>query len=250
MLLEGMNALVFAASGAIASEVSRRFAAEGATVFASARDELAVKQLVEEITATGAVAHGERVDATDASEVDAYVDRIASTAGSVDVVFNGIGGRPSDLGYPAHSPDLSLDDFVQPIRLVVGSQFLTARSAARRMGQTGGGVIITLSTGLAASTAPYLVGVSAASGAVEAMTRSLAGEFGPDGIRVNCVRGAAMPETRTIQETVARFGALGVQPMLPARPLQRPLTVAETAATIAFVASDLASGMTGEVVVL
>src|SRR2546423_12831686 len=103
MLLQGKNALVFAASGAIASAVSRRFADEGATVFVSARDETAVKQLVEDITTARGVAHGDRVDATDPDEVDAYVGQVASRAGSIDVVFNGIGARPSALGYPAHS---------------------------------------------------------------------------------------------------------------------------------------------------
>jgi 3-oxoacyl-[acyl-carrier protein] reductase len=250
MLLEGKNALVFAASGAIASEVARRLAAEGATVYVSARDETAVKQLVNEITAAGGEAHGERIDATDADEIDAYVEQVASRAGTVDVAFNGIGGRPSDLGYPAHSSDVSLDRFMLPIRLVAGSQFLTARSVARPMKDAGHGAIVTMSTGLANSTAPHIVGVSTASGAVEAMTRSLAGEFGPFGIRVNCVRGSGMPETRTIQETVAGFVDMGLQPSFPPRPLQRPLTVAETAATVAFIASDLASGMAGEVVVL
>src|SRR5215813_7006751 len=137
MLLKGKNALIFAASGAVASEVARRFAAEGATVFVSARDETAIKQLVNEITATGGAAQGERVDATDADEIDAYVDHVASQAGTIDVAFNGIGGRPADLGYPAHSPDVSLDRFMLPIRLVVGSQFLTARSVARPMKDAG-----------------------------------------------------------------------------------------------------------------
>jgi NAD(P)-dependent dehydrogenase (short-subunit alcohol dehydrogenase family) len=250
MLLEGKNALVFAASGAIASAVSRRFADEGAAVFVSARDETAVKQLVDDLSASGAEARGHRVDATDADEINAYVDRVAADAGSVDVVFNGIGARPRELGYPAHSDDLSVEDFLRPIDLVVASQFLTARAAARHMKDAGHGVIVTLSTGLAASTAPFVVGVSAASGAIEAMTRSLAGEFGPHGVRVNCVRGSGMPESRTIQETIAGLVSMGVKPEFPSRPLQRPLSLAETAATVAFVASDMATGMSGEVVVL
>jgi 3-oxoacyl-[acyl-carrier protein] reductase len=107
-----------------------------------------------------------------------------------------------------------------------------------------------LTAGLSAMAAPYVAGLSAACAAVEGMTRSLAGELGASGIRVNCVRASAMAETRTIRETSTRLAALGAPPRIPARPLGRPLTVAETAATAAYLASDRASGMTGQVVVL
>jgi enoyl-[acyl-carrier-protein] reductase (NADH) len=68
-------------------------------------------------------------------------------------------------------------------------------------------------------------------------------------VRVNCVRGSGMPETRTIQETVAGQIALtGQPPKMSLPPLGRPITVAETASTAAFLMSDLSSGMTGQVV--
>lgn len=98
-------------------------------------------------------------------------------------------------------------------------------------------------------TAANMAGISAACGAVEAMTRALAGEFGPHGVRVNCVRGSGMPETRTIQETFAGQIALtGEPPKMALPPLGRPISVAETVSTAAFLASDAASGMTGQVV--
>src|SRR5262249_27500772 len=78
MLLKGKQALVCAASGAIASEVSRRFAAEGARVWVTARRGDAVLRLVDEIGDLGGEARGEQVDATDPTEVDRYIDRVAS----------------------------------------------------------------------------------------------------------------------------------------------------------------------------
>jgi NAD(P)-dependent dehydrogenase (short-subunit alcohol dehydrogenase family) len=249
MLLSGKNALVFGASGAIASAVSRRFAEEGATVFVSARDDTAIKELVEDITTNGGEAHGDHVDSTDPAEVDAYVDRVARSAASIDVVFNGTGSRPGQLGYPAFSTDQPLEDFLGPMRIMVGSQFLTARAAARHMKDAGAGTIVLLSTGLAMAPSPLVAGVAAASAAVEAMTRSLAAELGEHGIRVNCIRPQGMPETRTIQETVAGFARLGVQPWFAPRPLGT-LTVAETADAVVVAASGRTSGMTGQVVVL
>jgi NAD(P)-dependent dehydrogenase (short-subunit alcohol dehydrogenase family) len=249
MLLEGKTALVFGASGAIASTVSRRFAAEGATVFASARDDTAVKELVEDINAGGGKAHGDHVDSTDPGEIDAYVEQIVGTHGAMDVVFNGTGARPRDLAYPALSTEQAFEDFLAPTRIMVGSQFLTARAAARSMKAAGRGTIVLLSTGLAVSLSPLVAGVAAASAAVEALTRSLAGEFGAAGIRVNCVRATGMPETRTIEETMAGFARLGYQATFPARPLG-PLTVAETADTIVLLASERTAGMTGQIVAL
>ncbi|NDJ60854.1 MAG: SDR family oxidoreductase, partial [Chloroflexi bacterium] len=95
----------------------------------------------------------------------------------------------------------------------------------------------------------HMAGITAACGAVEALARSLAGEFGPAGVRVNVVRGSGMPETRTIQETTAgQIDISGQPPQMSLPPLGRPITVAETAATAAFLMSDEASGMTGQVV--
>jgi 3-oxoacyl-[acyl-carrier protein] reductase len=111
------------------------------------------------------------------------------------------------------------------------------------------GAIVTLSATLSGMTAANMAVISATCGAIEAMTRSLAGEFGRAGVRVNCVRGSAMPETRTIQETMAgQVRIFGERPPMSLPPLGRPIFVAETASKAAFLASDASSGMTGQVV--
>ncbi|MDX1994621.1 MAG: SDR family oxidoreductase [bacterium] len=250
MLLDSRNILVFAATGAIASEAARQFAREGATVWISARNGERLQEITDEIRAAGGTVHCEVVDATDADAVQAYVERVAAQAGRIDGVFNGIGARPADLRYPAPSSTQSLDDFLYPMQQIVGSQFLTSRTVAAQMAKQGtGGAVVVLSATLSGMTAPNMAGISAACGAVEAMARSLAGEFGPNGIRVNVVRGSGMPETRTIQETVAGQIALtGQPPKMALPPLGRPITVAETASTATFLMSNAASGMTGQVV--
>jgi len=253
MTLEGKNALVFAASGAIASEVARTFAREGAVVYLSGRDEHALAQIANGIRAGGGKAETALVDATDPGAVAHYVDTLAETAGSLDIVFNGIGGRPANLGYPAASATQDFDDFLKPLQIILGSTFLTSRAVGRHMMRQNSGAIVMLSATLSGMCAGAMAGISATCGGIEALTRSLAGEFGPAGVRVNCVRGSAMPETRTIQETGSGLAALyGMGPMdAPVgsdTPLRRSITVAETASVAAFLASDAASGMTGQVV--
>lgn len=188
------------------------------------------------------------MDATDQAAVDAYVAATAASAGRIDAVFNGIGGRPADLAYPRTLADLDLAGFLRPIDRIVGSQYLTSRAAGLVMARQGHGSVITLSATLSGMAAAHMANITTTCGAVEALTRSLAGELGPSGVRVNCVRASAMPETRTIAETGAGQAAItGRPPEFGVPPLGRPVTVAETAATAAFLASDLASGTSGQV---
>ncbi|MGL5818030.1 MAG: SDR family NAD(P)-dependent oxidoreductase [Phycicoccus sp.] len=248
-LLTGRNVLVFAATGAVASAVARSCAEHGATVWLSARDAASLEALADEIRAAGGTAHVDEVDALDGDQIDGYAARVASAdgGGGVDAVFNGIGGRPADLGYPATLAELSADAFSRPLTTIVTSQYLTSRAAGLAMAERGRGSVITLSATLSGMAAPHMAGISAACGAVEAMTRSLAGELGPRGVRVNCVRASAMPETRTIEETSAGQAAIvGDPPSYPMPPLGRPVSTTDTARTAVFLASDLSSATTGQ----
>ncbi len=249
MLLTNKNALVFAATGAIGSEVARTFAREGAHVWISGRNAETLRQLVAQITDAGGSVTADVVDATDPQAVQSYVDRVAEQAGSIDVVFNAIGDRPANLHYPTPVHELTVEQFFTPITHIVGSTFITSQAAAKHMVRQRSGAIVTLSATLSGMAIPNMANITTVQGALEALTRALAGEYGAAGVRVNCVRGSAMPETRTIQETGAGQMALtGKPPMMELPPLGRPITVAETAQTAAFLASDHASGMTGQVV--
>ena len=249
MLLNNKNALILAAGSAIGSAVARRLAVEGARVYLSGRSAPPVEALARDLGVPWAC-----VDATNEEAVTAWVDGIAAQAGGIDVVFNAIGPRAADASYATTSTTIPYDRFLLPLTLIPGSQFLTARAAARHMLPRGRGTIVFLSASLTGQFVPFMSGITAACGAVEALSRTLAAEFGPSGIRVNCVRAGGMPETRTIQETTANMAkTMAITPGDASGPttanvLKRPLRLEEMTAAVAWVASDLASGVTGQVV--
>jgi 3-oxoacyl-[acyl-carrier protein] reductase len=248
MTLNNKNVLVFAATGAIGSQGAQKFAKEGAHVWISGRNAEKLQNVADSILAAGGKVTCDVVDATDESAVNAYIERVAQSAGRIDGVFNAIGGHPSALGYPEKSTTTSFAHFMKPLEVILGSTFLTSRAAGGYMTAQGGGAVVTLSATLSVMTAPFMAGIASTCAAIEGLTRSLAGEFGPAGVRVNCVRGSGMPETQTIQETGAGYAQLGYAMQMALPPLGRPITVAETVATAAFLLSDDASGMTGQVV--
>jgi NAD(P)-dependent dehydrogenase (short-subunit alcohol dehydrogenase family) len=244
-ILQSKHVLVFAATGAIGAGTARVLAREGAAVWLSGRDRARLEALGEEVGAAG-------VHVVDAADADA-VDRYVGERERVDGAFNAIGLPPAALGYPARSADLAPGTFMRPLEVILLSSFLTARAAGARMASDGGGAVVTLSASLGGLAVPFMAALTATCGGIEAMTRSLAAELSPGGVRVNCVRGDAMPETTTIQETMAGTArVLGLPadqvPSPPPTALGRPLTVAETAGTVAFLLSDLARGTTAQVV--
>ncbi len=244
-LLAGKTVVVFAATGAIASAVAKTAIAEGATVFASGHKAASVANLQRQL---GDEARCSVVDATRPESVREHLEEVLVSTGTIDGVFNGIGGRPQALGYPEPVESMSLSQFMIPIERILGSTFVTSREAAFKMKENpDGGSMVTLSATLSVMTAARMANLSATCAAIEGLTRSLAGEFGADGIRVNCVRGSAMPETRTIQETVAEQASYSDVPQVTSPPLGRPITVQETANTAAFLLSDRSSGTTGQV---
>jgi 3-oxoacyl-[acyl-carrier protein] reductase len=242
MLLESQNAVIYGGGGSVGGAVARTFAREGARVFLAGRTMAALDAVAREIAATGGVAETARVDALDERAVEEHIGAVAAKAGGIDVSFNAIGLQDVQ-GIPL--VELSREDFSLPIVTGTTTHFLTARAAARRMVERGSGVILTLSASaapVASSPEPGrgMGGFGVACAAIEALSRSLAGELGPHGIRVICLRPEGIPETATMQaETRAQLEGEALLRRLP--------TLAEVANVAAFMASDQASAMTATI---
>jgi 3-oxoacyl-[acyl-carrier protein] reductase len=244
MLLKDKNAVIYGASGRIGSAVTRAFARDGAKVFLAGRTLPKLEALAEEISATGGTAEAAQVDALDPQAIEQHLDAIVKKAGRIDISFNAIWIRGDLQGTPLIQ--MPSEDFTLPVLTGVKTHFLTATAAARHMVRKRSGVILTLSSssaGLSGRDRRYHLtgGFGTACAAIEALSRSLAGELGPQGIRVVCLRPDAIPETwRAEADVVKTYMENGTV-------LGRLPTLDEVANAAVFMASDWASAMTGTI---
>jgi NAD(P)-dependent dehydrogenase (short-subunit alcohol dehydrogenase family) len=253
MMLENKVAVVYGAGGDIGGAVARAFARQGAKVFLSGRTLRKVEAVAADIKASGGVAEAAEVDALDELAVERYVGAVAEKAGSIDISFNAIATAKPTPKLPL--TELSAEDFALPITTYALANFLTARSAARRMVVKRSGVILTITGTPGRMGFLNVGGTSPAYAAVVALTRTLSAELGPQGVRVVGLMPNAIPETALIRESFGRYAkAAGVtQTEFQARfegmtHTRRLTTLDELANTAVFLASDHAAGMTGTVV--
>ena len=197
--LKDKVAVVFAASGEIAAAVARSLAHHGAKVYVTARNLEKVTILSHDLAAAGGTAEAAKVDAQNETEIDNFLRKVVSDNGRLDIVFNGIAVEYSEMGGRPATTVATFEQFMAPMKKLCGSQFLTSRVAAKYMIQTQSeGTILLLTAALSRSKLPNLAGITAASAAIEGMTRVMAAEWGADGIKVICICPGALMETTRI----------------------------------------------------
>ena len=239
MQLEKKKPIVNGAEGAMGGAVARACAGEGARVFRAGRTLASLDELADEIRRGGGAAETAQVDATDRAAVESHADQVAAAAGNIDISFNAISFSVLQ-GVPL--VDMSVEDFMVPVTQLCRTHFVTATTAARLMAAQGSGVIILLSATSAKESRHQMGGFSLANAGIEALTRSLAGEVGRQGVRVVGIRSNLTPETIpgiTEADTagLVRDTLLGRLPRL-----------AEIAGTAVYLASPAAGAMTGATV--
>ena len=245
MLLGGKVAVIYGGAGAIGGAVARNFAREGARLFLAGRHLDKVEAVAREIADAGGQADAQQVDAFDEAAIERHLLGVVRNAGRIDIEFNAV-GLPVVQGIPL--TDLKATDFVAPIASWTTTQFLTARAAARHMLQQRSGVILTLSASPARLAVAMTGGFGVACAAIEGLSRTLAAELSPQGVRVVCIRShrisetlrAADPDFPMERDTFRRL----IEDMTL---LKRLPSLADVAHTAAFLASDRAAAMTGAV---
>ena len=243
MILENKVAVIYGGGGAVGGAIAKAFAREGAKVYLAGRTLAPLEEVAGAIRTNGGHTELEQVDAFTKESVEHHLANVIGAAGGLDILVNATSLRGDLQGTPLL--EMTAEDFTLPILTAARTNFLTATAAARYMVKQGQGVILTISTSsssLSGRDRRYhqTGGFSTACAATETFTRSLAGELGPKGVRVVCLRPDALPETWPGTSEVKTYMEDGTA-------LGRLPTLAEVASAAVFAASDAAGAMTGTV---
>ncbi len=235
-------AAVSGGAGGIGFATAQRLAAEGARVAILDIDQQRAEDAARRIDGAIAVA----VDVTDSSAVDACVAQIVDRAGSLDVLVNNAGITRDNLLFRMTDQDW---DAVMSVHL--RGAFALSRAAQRQMVERGYGRIVNLSS-IAAGGNRGQANYSAAKAGLEGLTRTLAIELGPFGITVNAV-GPGYIHTEMTDATARR---VGIEPeeyraqTAAVTPVRRVGQPEDVATAIAFLASEEAGFVTGQVLLV
>lgn len=238
MNFAGKTAVVTGGSRGLGRAVCLELAKGGANVvFCYAGNEAAAKETTAACEALGAKALAVQCDVAKADEVKALMDAAVKEFGRIDILVN-------NAGISAREPLYQYDPaaFKNIMDLNVTAVFNGCRAVAPIMKAQGGGAIINTSSMVSIYGQPSGVGYPTSKFAVNGLTRSLARELGRDNIRVNAV---APGVTRT--DMVANLPEDMVKRICAPIPLQRMGEPQEVANAFLFLASDLASYVTGEI---
>ena len=188
MRLKGKVALVTGASRGIGAAVAKRLAAEGAKVVVNySRSEGAANEVVAAIRAAGGEAVAVKADVGKPAEIPGLFAAVKKHFGRLDILVNN-----AAIMQRVFLPDVTPEHIDAHLGLNVRGYLLCTVEAARMM--TDGGCVINISSAISRMAYPGAVVYSATKGAIDVMTRVLAAELGPRGIRVNAV---APGSTRT-----------------------------------------------------
>lgn len=153
----------------------------GARVLAVDRDMALAERTTEMIADAGGAGAAFAADVTDPEQCQAMVAHAVSLWGRLDCLDNNVG-----IGSSGSVVDEDLEDWRRVMQVNVESMFLCAKAAIPAMIESGGGAIVNVAS-IAALRPRGLTSYSTSKGAVIALTRAMAVDHGPDGIRVNCV---------------------------------------------------------------
>ena len=237
MLLKGKTAVVTGGSRGIGLAIVKRFLQEGANVaLCGSREETAQKAL-DGILAENPEAPVMAIwpDVASEADLEAAFRRVAERFGGLDIVCNNAG-----ISQSTPLDDYTPDEFNKIIDVNIKGVLNGCQAASRVLGE--GGVIINTSSMVSKMGQPSGVAYPMSKFAVNGVTISLARELGPRGIRVNAVAPGV-----TATDMVASLPEELIAPIEAGIPLRRVGQPEDVANAFVFLASDLASYVTGEV---
>lgn len=239
MLLEGKVAIVTGGTRGIGYEIVRKYLQNGAKVVLFGSRQETVDKALAQLKAENAAweVDGMCPKLTDAAEVEKAVLAVKEKFGHLDILVNNAGISQSTSIY-----EYTAEEFDKVIDLNVKALFYAILPTVKIMKEQGGGCILNTSSMVSISGQPAGVGYPASKFAVNGLTLSLARELGHDNIRVNAV---APGVTKT--DMVAALPKQVVDRISAQIPLGRPGEPEEVANAFLYLASDMASYVTGEI---
>ena len=240
---ENKVALVTGGGTGIGAATCRKLARDGYAVIVAGLDKAALESVAGDIARHGGTAVAYEIDVSDSTACDALFAQIEAQFGRLDLLVN----NAAVVGVAALAPALTetIEHFERVMSVNFTAAFaLSQKAAVTFMQKQGGGAIVSVSS-VGGSAAQFnSTAYCASKAAIDAMTRNLALEWAPLGIRVNAIAPGDI-QTGTSDQQKA---TIAPHPYVRKTPLGRPGTPEEMAAVIAFLASPAASFVTGATV--
>jgi len=180
--IEGTTVMITGGGTGLGRSFALRFAEAGATVALVARKSERLEAVAAEIRAQGGAALVHQADIRDAAAVQKVVDGTVAETGRLDVLVNNAAGN-----FVARAEDVTPNGWNAVVGIVLNGSFYCARAAGRQMLQQGSGKILSIVASYAWIGGPGTVHSAAAKAGVIAMTKTLAVEWGPRNLQVNCL---------------------------------------------------------------
>ena len=238
-ILKDKVALITGSSRGIGAAIAQLFAEQGASVVVHGRDTDAIAAVTARIEETGARVMAAVADLTRYEQIEAMRESIKQRFGSVDILVANAGGS---IVAPGPLEEISEADWRQSVDTNLTATFLTIKAFLPAMKQRNRGVIITMSSAAARRpTAQSPMGYAAAKAGIELITKELAAQAGPHGVRVNCLA----PETILTERNQQQIPAAIQDQLRKTHPIQRLGTPKDVAQAALFLATDHSAWISG-----